>query len=72
MIGLGVSIFRRNSAVLGDSGNLGNFLIKSDGFNFLTSQGDCLITSVDVDNLVTDDQDFLVTSTGDCLSTFEV
>lgn len=72
MIGLGVSIFRRNSAVLGDSDSLGDFIIKADGFNLLTSTGECLITSVDVDNLVTDNQDFFVTDAGVCLVSFEV
>ena len=72
MIGLGVSIFRRNSAVFGDSDSLGDFIIKADGFNLLTSTGECLITSVDVDNLVTDNQDFFITDAGVCLVTSEV
>jgi hypothetical protein len=71
VIGLGNSVFKRNFTPLSDAGNLGNFLILSDGCRFGTSQGGRLITDVDVDHIVTDTNDTLITSDGNRLITFE-
>ena len=61
MIGLGNSVFKRNIAPLSDAGNLGNYLIRDDGCYFALSNGNRLITSVDVDHIVTDTLDTLLT-----------
>ena len=71
MIGLGLGIPRTNIAALSDAGSLGDFLIQDNDGLFLTDLGERLITSVDVDTLITDTFLTLVTDTGAALITFE-
>ena len=73
MLGIGIGIFRRNSAATADSTvGLGDFLVKDDGCNLLTDDGACFVTSVDVDYLVNDTYGNFLTSSGDCLITYEL